>query len=173
MHGLHPNPEALRQIAAEVGINIVAGTGFYWEKFHPPWLADITDSQIVELLVSDLTEGLLDTDVKAGILGEIGTNHRGITPAESRVLRACAAAQREVGVPISTHALFTRVGMDQARNLSDAGADLTKVVIGHVDTTPDIEYHVQLLDFVCGSHTTRSASSTSNPTSRGPTQLQS
>lgn len=147
VHGLNPNPEALRQVAADVGINIVAGTGFYWERFHPAWLGGMSESDIVKLLVSDLTVGFSGTDIKAGIIGEIGTNHRAISPTEERVIRACATAQREVGVPISTHALFTRIGMDQAHAFADAGANLDKLVIGHVDTTPDVDYHEELLQF--------------------------
>ena len=145
VHGLNPDPEALRSVAADVGINIVTGTGFYWEKFHPDWLAEMTEADIVRLMVSDLTVGFRGTDVKAGIIGEIGTHHRAITPAEERVIRASAQAQREVGVPIATHALFTRIGMDQARAFEKAGADLDKVVIGHVDTTPDVDYHEELI----------------------------
>lgn len=147
VHGLNPEPEALCEVARDVGINIVAGTGFYWEKFHPSWLAGMSEPDIVRLLVSDLTRGFDGTDVRAGIIGEIGTNHRAISPAEERVLRACAIAQREAQVPISTHALFTRIGMEQARTLADAGADLDKVVIGHVDTTPDVDYHEELIQF--------------------------
>ena len=111
VHGLNPNPELLREVAADVGIHVIAGTGFYWELFHPPWLADMTDADIVRLLVSDLTKGFAGTDIRAGVIGEIGTHHRGISPAEERVIRACAQAQNEVGVPISTHALFTRIGI--------------------------------------------------------------
>lgn len=146
VHGLHPEPERLRSVAEEVGLNIIAGTGFYWEKFHPAWLADMTTTDIVRLLVSDLTEGFEGTDIRANILGEIGTHHRRVSPAEERVLRACAVAQREAQVPIATHALFTHIGMEQARILADAGADLDKVVIGHCDTVPDVEYHVSLLE---------------------------
>lgn len=147
VHGLNGNPELLREVAADVGVNIVAGTGFYWERFHPAWLADMSETEIVRLLVSDLTEGFAGTDVVAGIIGEIGTHHRAISPAEARVIRACAAAQRETQVPISTHALFTRIGMEQARAFADAGADLDKLVIGHVDTTPDVDYHEELVRF--------------------------
>ncbi len=147
VHGLNGNPQALAEISAEVGINIIAGTGFYWEKFHPPWLAGMSEDDIVNLLISDLTVGFEGTDVKAGMIGEIGTNHRGISPAEERVIRACARAQQEVGVVISTHALFNRIGLDQARMFLDAGANLDKLVIGHVDTTPDVDYHEELLDF--------------------------
>jgi phosphotriesterase-related protein len=145
VHGLHPEPEKLRAVAADVGINIIAGTGFYWELFHPPWLADMTEVDIVRLLVSDLTKGFAGTDIKAGVIGEIGTHHRMISPAEERVIRACTQAQKEVGVPISTHALFTRIGMDQVRAFEGAGADLDKLVIGHVDTTPDVDFHEELL----------------------------
>ena len=85
------------------------------------------------------------TDIRAGILGEIGTHHRRVSAAEARVIRACAVAQRETGVPISTHALFTWIGMEQVRLFKDAGANLDKLVIGHVDTTPDVDYHIKLL----------------------------
>ncbi len=122
VHGLGPDPEALREVARDVGINIVAGTGFYWEKFHPPWLKDMTDRDIVAMLLKDLTDGFYGTDI-----------------------RACAVAQRETGVPISTHALFTWIGMEQVRLFKDAGANLDKLVIGHVDTTPDVDYHIKLL----------------------------
>ncbi len=145
VHGLGADPEALREVARDVGINIIAGTGFYWEKFHPPWLKEMTDRDIVAMLVKDLTEGFYGTDIRAGILGEIGTHHRRISAAEERVIRACAAAQRETGVPISTHALFTRIGLEQVRLFEEAGANLDKLVIGHVDTTPDVGYHIELL----------------------------
>jgi predicted metal-dependent phosphotriesterase family hydrolase len=145
IYGLHPDPEGLAEIARATGLNIIAGTGFYWEKFHPPWLAGLTDREIVELLVHDLTEGFGTTGIKAGLLGEIASHHRAISPAEERVFRAVAAAQREVPVPIATHALFTRIGLAQVRLLEAAGADLDKVVIGHADTTPDVDYHEELL----------------------------
>ena len=145
IHGLNPDPEGLAELAADVGLNIVAGTGFYWEKFHPPWLADLSEAEIVQLLVRELNEGIAGTHVRAGIIGEIGSHHRAISPAEARVFRAAAAAQREVQVPIATHALFSRIGLDQVSLLEEAGADLERTVIGHADTNPDLAYHEELL----------------------------
>jgi phosphotriesterase-related protein len=145
IHGLFPNPESLRDVSTTTGLNIVTGTGFYWEKFHPSWLKDLSQVELVNLLVKDLTVGLLGTDVKAGILGEIGTHHRRVSPAEERVLKACAVAQREVPVPITTHALFTRIGLEQLEILESAGARLDHTVIGHADTVPDVSYHELLL----------------------------
>ncbi|MGZ4416334.1 MAG: phosphotriesterase family protein [Gaiellaceae bacterium] len=145
VYGMHPDPEGLAEIARDVGLHVIAGTGFYWEKFHPAWLAGMTDREIVELLLKDLTVGFGETRIRAGIIGEIASHHRGISPAELRVFRAVATVQREVPVPIATHALFTRIGLEQVHVLEAAGADLDKVVIGHADTTPDIDYHEELL----------------------------
>jgi phosphotriesterase-related protein len=145
IHGLNPDPEGVAEIAADVGLNVVAGTGFYWEKFHPPWLAEMSESEIVALLVRELTAGIAGTSVQAGIIGEIGSHHRWISPAEARVFRAAAAAQRDVPVPIATHALFTRIGLEQVRLLESSGADLDRTVIGHADTNPDLDYHEELL----------------------------
>ena len=145
VHGLNPSPSALRDVANEVGINIIAGTGFYWERFYPEWCRSMSEIELTRVMVGDLQRGILGTDVRAGIIGEIGSGHRAISLAEARVFRACAAAQREVGVPIATHALFTRIGLDQVECLEAAGADLDHVLIGHADTTPDLGYHVELL----------------------------
>lgn len=145
VYGMNPDPVALQRLARDVGINIVIGTGFYWERFHPPWLARMSEKEIVALLVRDLTDGFPGTGVRAGLLGEIGSGHRAITPAEERVFRAVARAQREVNVPIATHAVFTRIGMEQVRLLEASGANLDKVVIGHADTVPDLAYQEALL----------------------------
>jgi phosphotriesterase-related protein len=145
VYGMHPEPEALARISRATGVSIVAGTGVYWEKFHPPWVRDLSEAELTALFVHDLTAGFGETGIRAGLLGEIGSGHRAITPAEARVFRAVAAAQREVPVPIATHALFTRIGLAQADLLEAAGADLEKVVIGHADTNADLAYHEELL----------------------------
>lgn len=144
-HGLGPAPARLREVAQRAGMNVIASTGFYWERFHPAWLQPMTESDVARLMVDELTMGIAGTDVRAGVIGEIGSSHGGITPEEAKVFRAAAAAQRETGASISTHALFTRIGLDQARLLEESGADPGRVVIGHVDTTPDLSYHEELL----------------------------
>jgi phosphotriesterase-related protein len=145
IHGLNPDPIGLRAISEELGILIVAGTGFYWERFYPSWMQGMSVAALTRLLVGEIEKGIAGTDVRAGIIGEIGSGNRAISPAEESVFRAAAAAQRETGVPISTHAPFGRVGRLQAQLLEDAGADLSRVVIGHIDTVHDVEYHEELV----------------------------
>ena len=58
----------------------------------------------------DLTEGIDGTDVRAGIIGEIGTDDKYIKPAEERVFRAAARAHKRTGAAVTTHAMGYRSG---------------------------------------------------------------
>jgi len=61
------------------------------------------------------------------------------------VFRAAARAQVRTDAPIATHALFTPIGLAQLDVLDEAGADLSRVVIGHADTCPNAAYHGAVL----------------------------
>ena len=63
---------AVRQMAERTGLNIILGNGWYRVPFYDPYIYDIKTDELAEELVRDITEGLHGTDVKAGILGEIG-----------------------------------------------------------------------------------------------------
>jgi phosphotriesterase-related protein len=84
-------------------------------------------------VIRDITVGVDNTGIRAGIIGEIGCS----TPLEERerkVLRCCAAAQRQTGVTIYIHPGHSEdTAWEITRILSEAGADLSRVIIGHVD----------------------------------------
>jgi predicted metal-dependent phosphotriesterase family hydrolase len=144
--GLNPDFEALRRISEASGVRIVAGTGIYWRRFRPAWVEPMTEGELADLFIGDLTEGRGPSRIRAGIIGEIATGHRDIDDVEARVLRAAAAAQNATGVPIATHALFTRIGLDQLDVLEAAGANPGGILVGHADTCPDERYHEAILE---------------------------
>ena len=143
--GLNPDFAALRRISEATGVRIVAGTGVYWRRFRPAWVEAMTEAELAELFVGELTGGRGPDRIRAGIIGEIATGHRDIDEVEARVFRAAAVAQRATGAPIATHALFTRIGLDQLDILEAAGADPGAVLIGHGDTCPDESYHLAVV----------------------------
>ncbi len=145
IYGLHPDPQGLATISQATGVHIVAGTGFYHQQYYPEWLDQWSVSQIADRFTSHITKGFPGTDIKAGIMGELGTHHRGVKVNERKVLEAAALVQRETKTPIATHALFTEVGITQLDILESAGADLDKTLIGHCDTNRDVEYSRKLL----------------------------
>ncbi|MBP7765937.1 MAG: hypothetical protein KA113_12190 [Syntrophaceae bacterium] len=75
-----------------------------------------------------------------------GTSGGGpISPYETAILKAAAAAQKATGVPIITHTEGPAGGVEQAELLIAEGADPKKIMIGHVSNSRDVAYHKAIL----------------------------
>jgi phosphotriesterase-related protein len=144
--GLHPDLPALRRASLASGVRIVAGTGLYWHRFRPAWVEALSETELTDRFVSDLTEGVGEEGIRAGIIGEVASGHREIDPIEERAFRAAAHASARTGAAVATHAVFTSIGLTQLDILEDAGADPARIVIGHADTCPDPAYHDAILE---------------------------
>jgi phosphotriesterase-related protein len=143
----------VRQIAERVDVNIVVATGLYtyddvpmFFRFRGPGKLIDGPDLLEQFFVRDLTQGIADTGVKAGIL-KCATDQSGLTPGVERVLRAVAFAHRETGAPISTHThALTERGLEQQEVFRQEGVDLGRVVIGHSGDTTDLDYLKRLMD---------------------------
>jgi phosphotriesterase-related protein len=134
--GIGRDVVALRAVARMSGVRIIAGTGFYIAPAHPPWVQHASVDDLATFMIGEIDEGVNDTGIKCGVIGEIGVSHP-IQPTESRVLRAAARAQRPSGAAISVHTAAHAGSADSALDvadiLQDEGADMTRVVMGHMD----------------------------------------
>ena len=136
------NVLSLKKIAKDTGLNIILGTGHYRDPFlDTAWFDRMGVAGVAELLIKDLTIGIGETDVRAGIIGEIGADKWYISSAEERSFRAAARAHLATGVAISTHAAKWPVGIAQLDILRQEGVSPHRVIIGHCDTVPIPEYH--------------------------------
>jgi phosphotriesterase-related protein len=135
----------LQKLAQDTGLNIILGTGHYRDPFiDTAWFDRVGVAGIAELMVNDLTSGFVGTDVRAGIIGEIGADKWFVSSAEERSFRASARAHLATGVTISTHAAKWPVGIAQLDILTQEGVDPRRVVIGHCDTVNIPEYHLAI-----------------------------
>jgi len=139
------NIAILARLAAETDLHIVLGTGHYRDPFlEPGWFDRIGVQGITTQIVADLTVGIGDSGVKAGIIGEIGADKWFLSAAEERSFRAAGRAQQETGAAVTTHAARWPVGIDQLDVLVAEGADPRRVIIGHCDTVNIPEYHEEI-----------------------------
>lgn len=137
----------LRQLSEKTGVNLVLGTGHYRDPyFDSGWLAHRTVDEIAERLICDLRDGFPGTDVRAGIIGEIGFDKWHSSPIEERSFRAAGRAHRSTGVTISTHAPNWPMGIPQLDLLAEEGVDPRRVIVGHCDTINIPEYHLALAE---------------------------
>lgn len=154
VYGHDRDVPALVEINARVDLNLVVATGFYTDDepsrtfYYRQFMARRTAGRNVfaEIFISDLTEGIAGTGVRAGILKCV-TGPAGLTRSVTDLMVGCAIAAKETGVPISTHSHpADRNGLDQLALLEKEGVDLTRVIIGHSGDTDDLTYLKRLMD---------------------------
>lgn len=140
------HPLAIREMAERTGLNIVLGCGWYREPYYEPYLWQATTNQIADEIISDVTEGIEGTNVRAGLIGEIGTHANFISPVEERVLRAAARAQKETGVSLSTHQSEGDVALNQLSILEEERVELQRVICSHSGGQPSHDYHTAIAE---------------------------
>jgi phosphotriesterase-related protein len=155
--GTASDPARVRGVARETGITAVHGTAYYTRDAHPDRIDDTSVGELADEFVSDVRDGIGDTDVRAGILGEIGTSGA-IHEQEEKVLRAGARASLRTGVPVSVHPPSdrdpewppSRRGLQILDIFEDEGLPLDRAVICHMDQSKwlggALEYQRQILD---------------------------
>lgn len=138
--GINRDPFALARIAKAAKVHLVMGAGYYVEATHPPDMDHWSVEDIAGWMVLDITEGVDGTGIKAGILGELGCTWP-LTENERKVLQAAALAQRRTGVALLVHpGRHEKAPMEILTILRDAGADLDRTIMSHIDRTVfDIE----------------------------------
>ena len=137
------DPAALRAIAAAGGINVIMGTGHYLAPTHEAWIGDASDVEIAQLLSVAAREGDVDTGIRPGIIGEIGTSIP-VHPEEVRVLRAAASAALESGLAVSVHLHpWGRTGGDALDVLLGSQLPPDRIALGHLNTAWDDEPYLR------------------------------
>lgn len=143
----------IQRIAEQVELNIIVGTGLYtydevphqFEHQGPGLLVDMPEP-LTAMFVKDITEGIADTGVRAGLL-KCAIEHRGLTPGVERVMRAVGQAHVETGTPITVHTNpAAETGLVAQKVLGEEGVDLSKVIIGHSGDTNDVDYLCKVAD---------------------------
>jgi phosphotriesterase-related protein len=131
--GLGRNPLALKRISENAGIHVVMGAAWYREDVYPRFIYEWDTNTLAERIVEELTIGVDGTGICAGMIGEIGTERKHITPAQERVFRAAARAQRRTGTAILTHTThFGELALEQVALLREEGVQPDRIVISHL-----------------------------------------
>ncbi|WP_159500744.1 phosphotriesterase [Microbacterium sp. 18062] len=140
------NVLATKEMAERTGVQVVLGTGHYYETYlNKLWFDRNSTNRIADFLIADLLDEIPGTGVRAGIIGEIASDLSHITATEERSFRAAGRASRETGVMVSTHAASFPTGLAQLEILREEGVDPSRVVIGHADTVKSVDYSLELL----------------------------
>jgi phosphotriesterase-related protein len=133
--GLHPKPRGLVELSRRAGVSIVMGCGWYVNDYQVPGNAERSVDSFAEEMIAAVRTGAFGTDVRAGIIGEIGCQYPW-TPLEQRVMAAAVIAMAETGAALSVHpGRHPDQPAEVAAFLRARGADMSRVIISHIDRT--------------------------------------
>ncbi|HEY1708172.1 MAG TPA: hypothetical protein VGG10_07890 [Rhizomicrobium sp.] len=141
----------MAEVASRTGFNIVFATGLYHHHLGgtPYWSIKFqqnpdADKILGDLFIKELTEGVLDTGIKAGVI-KIATAAPPFTDYEKTIFRAAARAHHATGAPITTHTDAV-LGDEQLDYLKSLGVPAHRIVIGHSCGSADHDYHMRIVN---------------------------
>ncbi|RMF19698.1 MAG: phosphotriesterase-related protein [Deltaproteobacteria bacterium] len=143
------DPELMAEVSVKTGLQIICATGLYKEdqggapywKFRAGFGAG--PESIAEMFIRDLTVGIGETGIKAGII-KVATGAPAITDYERTILVAAAMASKETGAPITTHTDEGILGDEQQKILTENGVPAHRIIIGHSCGSADTDYHLRI-----------------------------
>jgi phosphotriesterase-related protein len=143
--GIGRDPAALRRISQATDLNIVMGAGYYLASSHPQKVAGMSVDDIADEIVREALDGADGTDVKVGLIGEVGVSSD-FTPEEQKSLRGAARAQVRTGLPLMVHLPgWFRLGHRVLDTVAEEGGDLRHTILCHMNPShDDLSYQAEL-----------------------------
>ena len=164
--GLRRDPSGMRRLAQATGLHIIMGCGWYRERVYPAYIHELGTNALADMLVKELEEGV-EGGIRPGIIGEIGTERFHVTPAEEKVFRAAARAQRATGATVTTHTThFGDLAHEQMDILMEEGVPPERIVIGHLGERRGVKGELAIAErgvYVEIDHVGRPASAGTQP----------
>jgi phosphotriesterase-related protein len=144
------DPAALARISRATGLHIIMGSGHYLAVSHGAQMETMSEDDIVDEIIRDIYEGVGNTWIRAGLIGEIGCSWP-LFSNELKSLRAAGRAQKITGAALHVHPGRNQQAIIEIVDiLQDVGADLSRTIFDHVERTyRDIHQTIELAKTGC------------------------
>jgi predicted metal-dependent phosphotriesterase family hydrolase len=136
---------ALEWVAARAPVHLVAVTGHHNEAHSALRLAGKSIDEVAAICVTEVTEGIDGTGIRAGAI-VAGANFNRISALEEVALRGAARANEATGAVIMAHCDRGTMAQEQLAILADEGVDPDRVILCHQDFQLDEGYLMSLLE---------------------------
>jgi phosphotriesterase-related protein len=141
--------DALKRIASESGLPVIASGGYYMQRSYPDSVAAKSADQLADELAAEAIAS------RFGAFGEIGQQGGEMTGDEKKVFTAIAAAHVRTGLPVFTHNAYTGVrptqnpvpkdtAIRQLDLLTANGVAPQHLAIGHVCCLDDVTAEIPI-----------------------------
>ncbi|QEV22084.1 phosphotriesterase family protein [Streptomyces alboniger] len=143
-HGMGRRAELLPELSRATGVRIVAATGLHQAVHYvPESLERLRTGGLAELFFRELTEGIADSGVRAGLIKVAGGFH-GLDDHARWTMTAAAEAHHATGAPIAVHLELGTAALDVLDLLcGELAVPPHRVILGHLNRFPDLGLHQQ------------------------------
>ncbi|MFJ3759529.1 phosphotriesterase [Streptomyces sp. NPDC090080] len=148
-YGMGRRAADLARLSRATGVHVVCATGLHQAAHCPPELPDRLAGRLAEVFVSELTEGIGTSGVRAGLIKVAGGFH-GLDAHARRTMTAAAEAHHATGAPIAVHLELGTAALDVLDLLcGESGVPGDRVILGHLNRSPDLVVQRQAADSGC------------------------
>ena len=144
--GLNPAPEALRRLSKDLGVHIVSCAGFYVSALHPPWVEDMSVSQLTDFLHKEVTDGMgvrrYDPASSGDRYVRDAVRRRG---AGAAGIRSGWRSRPTHPINVHCHPPALEVVQRILDILEEEGHRLDRTSLSHLDEITDLDYHRAVL----------------------------
>lgn len=144
--GMGRDVDFVTRVSEETGINILQSTGVYKEPFLPEYVERLNIEELSQQMLKEIYHGIGNSDVKASVIGEIGTSKDDFKATEKKIFLAAILAAKESGTVISTHTSLGTCALEQTDLFLEHDLNPNKVIIGHQDLSNNIEQIKKVID---------------------------
>ncbi len=133
--GLAPDPKGLKEVSETSDVHIVMGCGHYVHDYHDSDIPSQTEEEITQQIIDQIQVGAWDTNIRAGIIGEIGCQSPW-TDQEKKVMSAAVKAMNHTGAALCIHpGRHADQPQEVAEFVRRQGGVMDRLIISHIDRT--------------------------------------
>ena len=141
--GVGRRADILKAVSEATNFPLVAATGIYREPWIPPWAHAAGEDELDEWMSNELLGEIEQTGVQAGFI-KLSAGDDGLTPTETKVLRAAARAACRSGCAIASHTLRGRVVRDQLGIIEACGYTAQRFIWVHAHVEADFALNLEM-----------------------------
>lgn len=140
-YGLGRRADELPALSRETGVRIVAATGLHQAVHYDDATLGGLRGRLADVFVTELTEGIGPSGVRAGLIKVAGGFHA--LDAHARwTMTAAAEAHHATGATIAVHLELGTGALDVLELLcGELGVPPQRVILGHLNRSPDFTAH--------------------------------
>ncbi|MGX1564081.1 phosphotriesterase family protein [Streptomyces sp. NPDC055506] len=148
-YGLGRRAADLPPLSRETGVHVVAATGLHQAVHYDEDTLAGLRGRLADVFVSELTEGIGVSGVRAGLVKVAGGFHA--LDAHARwTMEAAAEAHHATGAAVAVHLELGTGALDVLDLLcGELGVPPHRVVLGHLNRSPDLVVHRQAAESGC------------------------